>query len=284
MASAWVTLGGTSPRELTGARLLLHHAVQLVAAVGRCLLPPQADDGNTSLEWVPASGLLAGPEVGGHRPWRLALRPGDLSLHVVCGDTVAASRSLAGQTVPEAFAWIVDRATDRSARSGRLRLDRSYPVPDHPVAHGAAFSLPGDASLEELGRWYAGADGLLRQVTSGWPESAPVRVWPHHFDIGSVLPLGGSSGDPAASIGIGLSPGDEGIPEPYLYVTPWPPPAPGALPGLPSGGHWHEKGWTGVVLTGSEVVAAASSARATQVRAFLVDTVDALRAAHDPHR
>ena len=58
-----------------------------------------------------------------------------------------------------------------------------------------------------------------------------------------------------------------------------------SLPGLPSGGHWHREGWTGVVLTGSEVVAAAGGvAQVSLVRAFLGDTVDALRAAHDPHR
>ena len=42
---------------------MLHHAAQLVAAVGRSLVPPRPDDGYTSLEWV--AGALRGP--GGSR-------------------------------------------------------------------------------------------------------------------------------------------------------------------------------------------------------------------------
>jgi hypothetical protein len=118
------------------------------------------------------------------------------------------------------------------------------------------------------------------------PGAAPVRVWPHHFDVGSVLPLGAGDGDEAPSIGVGLSPGDEGIPEPYFYATPWPPPgADEPLPDLASPGRWRREGWTGAVLTGSDLVAAGDGrAQAARASAFLAEAVSALRALHEQRR
>ena len=113
----WETLGHVSPRGLSEARLLLHHAAQLVAAVGRCLLPPQADDGHTSLEWVAAWGCLAGQEVPGRRSWRVALRPGDLSLSIASTDGLDAARlALEGRTVR--------RARSSGSSTGRPTSDR----------------------------------------------------------------------------------------------------------------------------------------------------------------
>jgi hypothetical protein len=164
-----------------------------------------------------------------------------------------------------------------------LGQDAPYTLPAHAVLRGAGFAAPADGSLVELGRWFVDADALLRGVAAGWSGAAPVRVWPHHFDIGSVLPLGPPGGENAPQIGVGLSPGDEEIAEPYLYVTPWPPPPAGeSWPDLPGGGRWHREGWTGAVLTGSEVVdAGGGAAQAAAASAFLTGAVDVLRARHE---
>lgn len=73
------------------------------------------------------------------------------------------------------------------------------------------------------------------------------------------------------SVGVGLSPGDSGYPEPYVYVTPWPYPT-GELPALPWG-HWHTEGWTGAVLRGSALVQEPESSRSRRL-------MDMIRVAH----
>ena len=276
----WEPLGKVSPPQLAEARVLLHHAVQLVAAVGRCLVAPRPDDGHTSLEWRAQARALAGQEVPGPRPWRAALRPDELSLAVLARDAEVSRFALSGRTQAEAFAWLVGRAGDLGAPVERLRLEAPYAIPEHPVGGGAPFTPGADGSPAEVARWFADGDALVRAVAFGWPGATPVRVWPHHFDVGSVLPLGDGHGEDAPSIGVGLSPGDEGIPEPYLYVTPWPPPE--SLPDLPAGGRWHREGWTGAVLTGSEIVAAGGgAAQAAEASAFFTGTVETLRAWHE---
>jgi hypothetical protein len=273
----WEVLGGVSPRQLAEARLLLHHAVQLVAAVGRGLVPPVPDDGHTSLEWLPAAGCLAGRPVPGPRPWRAALRLGDPALVFLSDGTTAAHLPLAGLTLVEAFSWLLHVAEDLGAAAERLLLDAPYAIPEHAVGSGVPFPAAGRPALAEVGRWFANADALLRETAGAWPGAAPVRVWPHHFDIGSVLPLTAGRGEHEPSLGIGLSPGDVGVAEPYLYVAPWPPP-PGPLPDLPSGGRWNREGWTGALLTGSEIVSAGGGeAQAARAGAFLSGAIGALR-------
>jgi hypothetical protein len=274
---AWEALGNVSPRQLVEARLLLHHAAQLVAAAGRCLVAPRPDDGHTSLEWRGGARALAGQEVSGPRPWRAALRVDDLSLAVLVRDGEASRLALPGHTRAEAFAWLVERAGELAAAPGRLRLEAPYSIPEHPVGGGAPFTRGAAGSLAELARWVANGDALLRAWAETRLAASPVRLWPHHFDVGSVLPLDGRGKEPS-SIGVGLSLGDEGIPEPYLYATPWPRPEAEPLPDLPAGGRWHREGWTGAVLTGGEIAEAGNgTAQAAEAGAFLAGTVEALR-------
>ncbi len=281
--SRWGALGEVSPRELADTRSLLHQAVQLVAAVGRCLVTPVADDGHTSLEWLSAETCLAGQPVPGPRPWRAALQIAEPALVVLVDGTAMAAHPLSGLTRQEAFAWLSHVAEERGAAPGRLTLDAPYAIPRHPFGGGAPFSAD-RPTLQEIALWFANADSLLRETASAWPGAAPVRVWPHHFDVGSVLPLSAAraenGGENAPSIGVGLSPGDEAIAEPYLYVTPWPPPRPEEpLPALPRGGRWHREGWAGALLTATDIVSAGGGeAQAATAEGFLEGAIEVLRA------
>jgi hypothetical protein len=87
-------------------------------------------------------------------------------------------------------------------------------------------------------------------------ETSPLQLWPHHFDI-SMLCLPGEQipgQDPAneedsdKQMNLGFTLGDEGIPEPYFYVTAYP--LPDALPDtlLPEGSYWHTSSFTGAAL------------------------------------
>jgi hypothetical protein len=275
---AWQALGTVPPLALVEERRVLHHAAQLVAAVGRSLVPPRSDDGHTSLEWV--AGALVGQQVPGRHPWVAALRPSELSLVVAAEGAEVRRMVLAGRTRDEASAWLSSVADGLGVRAGLLKLDAPYRIPDHPVGAGAPFPAV-TRKLAELGRWFANGSALLHATASPWPGAAPVRVWPHHFDVGSVLPLAASHGEDSPSIGIGLSPGDEGIAEPYLYATLWPAPDAESLPPLPAGGHWNRAGWTGAVLTGSEITAAGDGAsQAAEAGAFLASAVEVLRELH----
>ncbi len=212
------------PERFWNARLQLHWAAQAVAGVGRTLLAQRPDDSQTSFTW--SDGALMQEEVDGKRA---GLRMEDLTLLVG-----ADSFPMHGHTLDDGFAFL-------ESHFGR-RLNRSsVDLPDHPVAHGARFDAE-PADCLPLAKLYAEADSLLRSIEGG----SPVRCWPHHFDIATLIDLGDSR-----TIGAGLTPGEEWYHEPYWYVTPWPYPEPSVLAALPIG-HWHTERWTGAVLLASE--------------------------------
>ena len=87
-------------------------------------------------------------------------------------------------------------------------------------------------------------------------ETSPIQIWPHHFDLGLLwLPGAKVAGqDPEneeysdKSMNFGFTFGDEGIAEPYFYITAYP--LPDVFPSLPlpPGATWHTEGFSGVVL------------------------------------
>ena len=87
-------------------------------------------------------------------------------------------------------------------------------------------------------------------------ETSPIQLWPHHFDL-SMLWLPGEKipgQDPAdeeysdKQMNFGFTFGDEGIPEPYFYVTAYPLPDGFERLQLPAGSRWQSDGFSGVVL------------------------------------
>jgi hypothetical protein len=101
---------------------------------------------------------------------------------------------------------------------------------------------------------------------------SPVRCWPHHFDIATLVSIPGGAPGEVRTIGVGLSPGDGSYAEPYFYVTPWPAPDGPTLPELPAGAAWHRAGWFGAVLTGTAIfhdAEATPPARKRMIRDFL---------------
>ena len=100
-------------------------------------------------------------------------------------------------------------------------------------------------------------NAAMAEFRAGIPEeTSPIQFWPHHFDL-SILWLPGekiAGQDPDneeysdKQMNFGFTFGDEGIPEPYFYVTAYP--LPDGFPSLrlPAGTSWHTEGFNGAVL------------------------------------
>lgn len=247
---SWKTLGVVAPGKLSQARLQLHWAAQLVSATGTSLLPAEADYTHTNLGWESKLGVLAGRNVG-EEPLRAALVFEGLELVVIDDGRQRSSMQLAGHTLQEALTWLGQEV----AGDGDALALPVHEMPSHPLGEGSVFSDAGTEARIELAAWFANAFALLRDVLADEPAASPVRCWPHHFDVGSLITLdAGLDLEEARSIGIGLSPGDGSYDQPYFYVNPWPYPDADDLPPLAVGAHWHTRGWTGAVLTADRLI------------------------------
>jgi hypothetical protein len=276
--------------------------VQIVSAAGWTLAPPSPDDSQGSLEWSSAEDALAGLEIvrAGRRA-RAGLRLADLTVFVMeqagrvgpkePGAQVRSALALPGKTLDEAMVWLAAALTQSLAVTVSHLERPRHQLPPSPIDQGAPFDRPAPAALAELASWYSSADRVLRAIAATTPGASPVRCWPHHFDLATLIRLDAPDApeEIARSIGVGLSPGDAGIPEPYWYVTPRPYPAtqPGseqpAPPSLPAG-HWHTEGWTGAALTASELAATPTRTAGDRVAAFLSTALAACRGLLDAQR
>jgi hypothetical protein len=256
---------------LADARLQLHHAAQLVTATGISYLPAQPDDSHTNLEWIDDIRALAGHVIPAAQPFRAAVQPADLSLSILDeDDKIVGSTLLNGLTMDAARDWLSARVAERGGDGDRLTLKRHYEIPKHALDDGGTFDAKNAAALAQLDAWYDAAHRALEDVRGANAGASDVRCWPHHFDIATLIELGGGR-----TIGVGMEPGDQYFDEPYFYVnmSPSPKPEAGKAP-LGGGGTWHTQDWVGAVLPGSRV---SDEDAGAQIAAFLTSAVAACR-------
>lgn len=276
----WRSLGAVPPMSLGPARLEAHIGASLAAAVGRALATPVDDSDHVSLRWRSDERILHGVRVGRLRPVSAAFRPARSELVVRDGgDGTIGSLALEGRTVEEARSWLTAALAALEPGSSGAALELASP----PV--GSAdheFEKPGLGALE-IDAWLGNAAALLEETRiAAGPEASPVRCWPHHFDIATLVTLDpDTDAEAARSIGIGLSMGDDATPQPYWYVNIWPAPSAPDLHPLPVGS-WITDGWLGAILTGEEIVAAGTAREQERLtRVFLGAAVDAAGAVLD---
>ena len=273
VTSSWMRVGHVAPGALADARLQLHHAAQIAVSAAISYIAARPDDSHTALTWVAPLGALATEPITAARQFRIALRLEDLTLHVL-GENEVPTRSFAlpGHTVAEGQGWLGEVLAQAALDPARLTARKHYTIPPHPVASGATFSLGTSGELQELARYWSNAAGALAGLARAAAGAGPVRTWPHHFDIATLIGLPGAGG---RTIGVGQSPGDDSYGEPYWYVGPNPSPPVTALPAIAGSGHWHVERWVGAVLVASDYVGAPD--QPSQVAAFLASAVAACR-------
>jgi hypothetical protein len=271
----WRLLGRAEPDRLVDARLQLHWAAQVVASVGYTFVEEMPAYAHLSLSFE--DGRLVSQPASIEPTFRAALDPATLEVVLFDADGEIFDSSTANnRRLNDVYGWLA--STIEQYRGEPVELVRpDHDLPNHPIASNARFALRPGKHFHELSSWYHNASLIIGAVAGEYEHASPVRCWPHHFDIASMITL-----DPdldvesARSIGVGLSPGDAGNDQPYFYVTPWPYQPATELPELASGGTWHTLGWMGALLKADRVVAHGSTdSQRHAVEAFLKGAVAA---------
>lgn len=256
----WSTLGQQAPTALVRARHLAHHAVQWVTKAARANLAAAPDDSHSSLEWdAERAALISQPLPTSSGDVRIGLHLASFELIILRGGVLLDTYALEGKKDGMTGVWF-DSALRALGLKPASHIALPYSVPHSAILRSGAIGRSGEAAaLAELARWYAAAAEVLtdvRAMLAGLhPGPGPARCWPHHFDIATLVDLEEADAETARSIGIGVSPGDESYPQPYVYVSPWPRLDTAELPTLPPPGHWHTQGFVAAVATGEEILA-----------------------------
>ena len=272
-APSWTAIRGLDP-QLAAARLQAHHAAQWLARMARAHIPARPDDRHTNLGWDDHfKGFFTHLLPDGAR---LGLRLVDLTLEFFdSSGAVKETFALDGRSDAEAREWLGRNAQAHGLAPAALDAPLPYAVPPHQggeVYSAAALAQP----LGALATWYSNANAELtevcRHVARHGLSAPPVRCWPHHFDLDTLVPVA-----PGRTIGVGFAPGDDYYDEPYFYVSLHPAPDVATLPPLPAIGQWHAKHFTAAVATATRILTAQDQGKA--VTAFLHAAIDAAVAA-----
>lgn len=273
--------GKIKSQDLTESRLQLHYAIQFIAATGAALAEPLPDYSHTSLDWNPNLAVFLGAPIRATTPFRVALNPVTLtSILLNSKQEALATFPLHQKTLVEGMSWHQGEIAKLGADASKIEF-LSYPpddFPDHPLAHGAAFTNQAEARRQAITDYYAHSHRLLQEIVDVTEDASPIHIWPHHFDMAILIMLTGKKDGKPMTIGIGMSPGDKSYDEPYWYVSPYPYPDTANLPSLAAHGFWHTEHWVGAVLTASKLTQDSAAAQEEQVRAFLQSAREASEA------
>lgn len=180
----------------------------------------------------------------------LNIRDSALTVKTAIGEQQL-SEGLGGQPAEE----LTDRVRRFLASVGVSDCPPNAPAEDTSMKR--AFNGYATEEANKLARTLSAVSAELETFRAGIrEETSPIQLWPHHFDLAMLwLPGGKIAGqDPNdeeyadKQMNFGFTFGDDGIPEPYFYVTAYP--LPDAFPAheLPAGTQWQSEGFSGAVL------------------------------------
>jgi hypothetical protein len=266
----WRTIENVDRPRLRAARLQAHYATQWLARAAYAYVPAQPDDRHSNLGWDDIRGGLVtralpdGTQIG--------LRFRDLALMIFTSADPTYIFRLHGRRDADVRAWLGSAVADRGFDPAALDAPLPYQLPPSNIGSAEAYSAADDAgSLDDLARWYANANDVMEaarlSLVARNIAAPPVRCWPHHFDLDSLVQL-----RPGYFIGIGFEPGDDYYDEPYFYVSLYPAPDVASLPDPPAIAHWHAKGFTAAVAPATRIAEARD--QKGEVEAYLEFAID----------
>ncbi len=262
MGTAWKRLGAAAPGKITKAHLQPYQLAQWLARFARGYLEPVPDDSHTSLQWRRDLHIMAtGDAYVGERRLAFGLNPRDLTLVMLVDGALAGEASMHGLKDKAAGDWMRARLKAFDLDPKALDAPSPYEVPPSPYAAKAAYDAHKDVTaLSELSRYFDNADLLLCDVVDAHrdirPGPAPVRLWPHHFDMATIITLEEGDFETARSVGVGLAIPDKLHKEFYFYTYPWPRNERKDLPKLRSNCSYQYDGFFGAIQPMSKVVRA----------------------------
>lgn len=233
-----------------------HHAAQFLALAGRYLIPQKPDDSNTNMSYKAEKQMLLGNRI--HDSIYIGLDLLTLDLYLLDDSLqLLQTISLAGKKRILVFEQLKKALSDRGIDTSQLMDKMHYEIPQHPVGKDHLFNTERQQYFRENTSGRHNGDVILKSIVSTLKNAAPVRIWPHHFDSGTIIPLAcNEEGIVLKSIGLGWAIPDAMVGEPYFYLSYWAEIPVDNFDRLPAilEGHWISSGWQGAVLRLSDIL------------------------------
>jgi hypothetical protein len=233
-----------------------HYAAQFIALVGHHLIEQKPDDSNTNMQYLSEKEMLVGNELS--NGLRIGLQLNILELCLLDNEfNQIKNISLNGKSWKQVFDKFKLTLSESNVDVSSLSDELHYEIPSHALANGASFTIEDGKYFKENAFQFHNSNTVLESVIADYKDAATVRVWPHHFDTGTLIPLSyNTSGELTRSIGLGKAIPDSMVDEPYYYQSFWSADSTENINDLSplEIGEWKTPGWNGAVLRHSEIL------------------------------
>jgi len=277
----WEFFSLQSKDHFKSATLLQHHAIQFIAMAGRYLISQKPDDSNTNMKWYLNKKMVVGDWINSRQfPLKLGIRLEDLILFIFDPSFHdIAHFYLQGKTKPDIFQWFKLTLRELDVENiDALQMDMHYSIPPHKTDDEAPFEIENKDEMKTLSVLRSNAELVLDELSRQFDHPSKVKIWPHHFDTGCVVPVENTGGEIRKSIGLGLAVPDENVDYYYFYVNHWS--ADDNLDytqirELEGGGHWITSSWIGAVLPINEFYTDTNTdAQVNRVHSFFTSAIN----------
>ena len=225
----------------------MHLAAQYLAAAGISFVEKEADDSHTNLAFSAESRSLETRPLADSGDV-LSLNYTNFSLEWT-GKHTKTTFALDGQTHSNVLVWIEQQLT--TSKIGKPYIyEFHYDLP-HKITPSFRFQA-NPKKLQKLMELRILADTVIKSFLEDHQLSSAIRIWPHHFDTGALINLGGKIDHTA---GFGLATPDTMVDDHYFYFSGYH--THNALDTANfnqlTNGQWHGNGFKGAVLRATGV-------------------------------
>lgn len=189
----------------------IHLASQYLAAAGISFLPKQDDDSHTNFGWDVNNSRLSTHSFGSDNS-QIGLNFKTGELEWLKGNAITSKISLNGSTHSEVLTWINDASVQSGLGKG-YDYNFHYELPYPALQDNDSFKIDLNDSAE-YAKQLSTANTAMETFLAENKLSSPIRVWPHHFDLGIYAEL--SEGLFTAA---GLAVPDTMVDELYFYAS-----------------------------------------------------------------
>ena len=231
----------------------IHQISQILAKLGRSLVPRMDDDSHTNLYWEPFKKRILGRWIKTPRGLLLpALNLEHTKFEWLDKQMeVITEVSLLHRNYFEAESLVEELSSDVGIEKKDLMAPLHFEIPDYSFKNIPIIEVE-QQELSEWSYYRSLANHVLKDVGEHVQRDVEVRIWPHQFDTGIYYQWNNILG-----IGSGLAMEDDSAGAPYFYIS--------AYPGHDqidytkastlSNGKWIKEGsWKGGILPINELI------------------------------
>ncbi len=233
-----------------------HHAAQFIALVGRYLIPQKPDVSNINMQYHIEKEILLGNQLP--NGLYIGVKIIDLKVQILNVEfEIVKELSLSGKTFNEAFQEFKVILKNFGVDVSGLINKQPFELSTESLKDGKYFSVDNIEENKETQNYRYNAEMVIGEIANGFNDAAPVRIWPHHFDTGTIIPVShNEKGEVSQSIGLGWAIPDSMVTEPYYYLSFWSENPFKIIKGFTplNVGKWIIPNWNGAVLKLSEIL------------------------------